>query len=121
MLLEPIKFQCLYLFRWLYFSVITFIDRKSNVIEKSESIGIRRLFNFKVNLFLMLPFHDYVSRGFIHFFSLWLKKVGYSNVEIGLVWSIGVVAEIIFFINQKKYYLGSEILLIFGFHVSFLQ
>ena len=36
------------------------------------------------------------------FFSLWLKKVGYSNMEIGLVWSIGVIAEIIFFINQKK-------------------
>ena len=81
----------------------TFIDRKSNVIEKSESIGIRRLFNFKVNLFLIASFFMIMSHAVLYtFFSLWLKKVGYSNVEIGLVWSIGVVAEIIFFINQKK-------------------
>ena len=53
------------------------------------------------------------------FFSLWLKKVGYSNMEIGLVWSIGVIAEIIFLLIKRKYYLGLEILLMFGFHVSF--
>ena len=99
----------------------TLIDRESNAIEKSEPIKIRRLFTFKVNLFLIASFFMIMSHAVLYtFFSLWLKKVGYSNIEIGLVWSIGVIAEIIFF-NQKKILSRFRNLTYFGFHVSFLQ
>ena len=35
-------------------------------------------------------------------FSLWLKSNGYSKMEIGAIWGIGVIAEIIFFLNQDR-------------------
>jgi PPP family 3-phenylpropionic acid transporter len=36
------------------------------------------------------------------FYSLWLKAYGYSKIEIGVFWAIGVFAEIIFFLNQNR-------------------
>ncbi len=34
------------------------------------------------------------------FYSLYLSQLGYSKTVIGLMWSLGVVAEIVFFFNQ---------------------
>lgn len=34
------------------------------------------------------------------FYSLYLSKLGYSNVTIGLMWAVGATAEIVFFIYQ---------------------
>jgi len=34
------------------------------------------------------------------FFSLYLSQMGYSNLVIGMMWSLGVIAEIIFFFYQ---------------------
>jgi len=51
---------------------------------------------FFVSTFLMIAAHAalYV------YYSLYLAQIGYSNTLIGLMWSLGVVAEIIFFFYQ---------------------
>ncbi|HVL77444.1 MAG TPA: MFS transporter, partial [Noviherbaspirillum sp.] len=51
---------------------------------------------FFVSTFLMLAAHAalYV------YYSLYLAQIGYSNTVIGLMWSLGVVVEIVFFFYQ---------------------
>jgi PPP family 3-phenylpropionic acid transporter len=51
---------------------------------------------FFVSTFLMIAAHAslYV------FYSLYLAQIGYSNTVIGLMWSLGVAAEILFFFYQ---------------------
>jgi MFS transporter, PPP family, 3-phenylpropionic acid transporter len=51
---------------------------------------------FFVSAFLMIAAHSalYV------FYSLYLAQLGYSKTLIGLMWSLGVVAEIVFFFYQ---------------------
>lgn len=51
---------------------------------------------FFSSTFLMIAAHAalYV------FYSLYLSRLGYSNTVIGLMWSLGVVAEIVFFYYQ---------------------
>lgn len=56
----------------------------------------REVIAFFASTFLMIAAHAslYV------FFSLYLAQIGYSNTVIGLMWSVGVVAEIVFFFYQ---------------------
>jgi MFS transporter, PPP family, 3-phenylpropionic acid transporter len=51
---------------------------------------------FFVSTFLMIAAHAslYV------FYSLYLAQIGYSNTVIGLMWSLGVIVEIVFFFYQ---------------------
>ena len=52
--------------------------------------------SFFLSIFLMVAAHSalYV------FYSLYLAQIGYSKTVIGLMWSLGVVAEIVFFYCQ---------------------
>lgn len=56
----------------------------------------REVIAFFVSTFLMVAAHAslYV------FYSLYLAQIGYSKTVIGLMWSLGVVAEIVFFFYQ---------------------
>jgi PPP family 3-phenylpropionic acid transporter len=56
----------------------------------------REVIAFFVSTFMMIAAHSslYV------FYSLYLAQLGYSNTVIGLMWSLGVVAEIVFFFYQ---------------------
>ena len=36
------------------------------------------------------------------FYSLYLERLGYSKFAIGVMWTIGVVAEIVFFFYQGR-------------------
>jgi PPP family 3-phenylpropionic acid transporter len=56
----------------------------------------REVAAFFVSTFLMIAAHAslYV------FYSLYLAQIGYSKTVIGLMWSLGVVAEIVFFFYQ---------------------
>lgn len=56
----------------------------------------REVIAFFMSTFLMIAAHSslYV------FYSLYLAQIGYSNTVIGLMWSLGVVAEIGFFFYQ---------------------
>jgi len=52
---------------------------------------------FMVSAFFMLASHS----GLYAFYSLYLARLGYSNVTIGLMWAFGAAAEIAFFIYQS--------------------
>jgi PPP family 3-phenylpropionic acid transporter len=56
----------------------------------------REVLAFFLSCFLMLAAHAalYV------FYSLYLAQIGYSKTVIGLMWSLGVMAEIVFFFYQ---------------------
>jgi MFS transporter, PPP family, 3-phenylpropionic acid transporter len=56
----------------------------------------REVIAFFASTFLMIAAHAslYV------FYSLYLAQLGYSNTVIGLMWSLGVVVEIVFFFYQ---------------------
>jgi PPP family 3-phenylpropionic acid transporter len=56
----------------------------------------REVIAFFISTFLMVAAHAslYV------FYSLYLAQIGYSKTVIGLMWSLGVVAEIVFFFYQ---------------------
>ncbi|MES2538412.1 MAG: MFS transporter [Pseudomonadota bacterium] len=56
----------------------------------------REVIAFFVSTFLMIAAHAalYV------FYSLYLAQIGYGTAAIGLMWSLGVVAEIVFFYTQ---------------------
>jgi PPP family 3-phenylpropionic acid transporter len=56
----------------------------------------REVIAFFTSTFLMIAAHSalYV------FYSLYLAQIGYSKSVIGLMWSLGVVAEIVFFFYQ---------------------
>lgn len=41
---------------------------------------------------------------FYAFFSLYLEGLGYSRTAIGLFWALGVVAEIVLFLCQKRFF-----------------
>ena len=65
---------------------------------------------FFASTFLMIGAHAalYV------FFSLYLSGLGYSNTVIGLMWSLGVLAEIVFFYYQAPIFrrLGLRVLML---------
>ncbi|MEN3292696.1 MAG: transporter, family, 3-phenylpropionic acid transporter, partial [Burkholderiales bacterium] len=56
----------------------------------------REVVAFFTSTFLMIAAHAslYV------YYSLYLAQIGYSNTVIGLMWSLGVIAEIVFFYYQ---------------------
>jgi PPP family 3-phenylpropionic acid transporter len=56
----------------------------------------REVIAFFASTFLMIAAHAslYV------YYSLYLAQIGYSNTVIGLMWSVGVIAEIVFFFYQ---------------------
>ncbi|WP_334187980.1 MFS transporter [Noviherbaspirillum sp.] len=56
----------------------------------------REIIAFFTSTFLMIAAHAslYV------FYSLYLAQIGYSNTVIGLMWSLGVIIEIVFFFYQ---------------------
>ena len=56
----------------------------------------REVSAFFCSTFLMIAAHASVYV----FYSLYLAEIGYSNTVIGLMWSLGVVAEIFFFYYQ---------------------
>lgn len=51
-----------------------------------------------VSGFLMLVAHG----PFYAFFSLYLERLGYGTTTIGLLWGVGVVAEIVLFVVQRR-------------------
>jgi PPP family 3-phenylpropionic acid transporter len=62
----------------------------ASVLRKREVVA------FFASTFLMIAAHAslYV------YYSLYLAQIGYSNTVIGLMWSLGVIAEIVFFFYQ---------------------
>lgn len=71
-------------------------DRHGKVTSVLALLRQREVASFFLSTFLMIAAHAslYV------FYSLYLAQIGYSNTVIGLMWSLGVVVEIVFFFYQ---------------------
>jgi PPP family 3-phenylpropionic acid transporter len=72
------------------------IPRSHDTPSVSQLLKQREVIAFFVSTFLMIAAHAslYV------YYSLYLSQIGYSKTVIGLMWSLGVVAEILFFYFQ---------------------
>ncbi|WP_370978885.1 MFS transporter [Agaribacterium sp. ZY112] len=56
-----------------------------------------------VAMFFIVCFLLHASHGpYYVFFSIYLEQLGYTRVEIGCFWTLGVVAEIVFFLIAHK-------------------
>lgn len=69
---------------------------------------------FFASAFLMLYAHSV----FYTFFSLYLEEMGYSKGAIGLLWAIGVVAEIIMFYVQRPLFTRYSAMWLLGMSVA---
>ncbi len=69
---------------------------------------------FFVSSFLMLYAHSV----FYSFFSLFLEEHGYGKGAIGVIWSVGVVAEIAMFYLQKPLFVRFAPLTLLGFSIA---
>ena len=85
-------------------SVVTLRMREEvPILHRSDSPSVmsvlrkREVWSFFTSTFLMVAAHSslYV------YYSLYLSQIGYSKTVIGLMWSLGVIAEIIFFFYQE--------------------
>lgn len=85
-------------------SLVTFRMREEvPIVHRSDSPSVmsvlrkREVWSFFTSTFLMVAAHAslYV------YYSLYLSQIGYSKTVIGLMWSLGVIAEIIFFFYQE--------------------
>ena len=57
------------------------------------------------------------------FFSLYLAKLGYSNMVIGLMWALSVIAEIVFFFYQAPLFrkFGVQRLMLFSLGIAVVR
>ena len=89
-------------------SAITGLHQKAPSVL--ELMRRRDVIAFFLSTFLMIAAHAalYV------FYSLYLARLGYSNTVIGLMWSLGVAVEIVFFFYQAPLFrrFGVRILMI---------
>lgn len=70
--------------------------------DHQQEVNVERLFSLvrqpQVYLFFLVCFLMQFSHGpYYTFFSLYLEGHGYNNVQIGLLWALGVFAEVILF------------------------
>lgn len=79
----------------------------------------RQVILFFLSTFLMVAAHSalYV------FYSLYLAQIGYSKAVIGLMWSLGVSAEIVFFLFQSTIFrwFGVQRLMIASFLIAAIR
>jgi PPP family 3-phenylpropionic acid transporter len=85
---------------------------------------LSRLRERAVLAFLLSVFCMIFAHGALYgFWSLYLERHGYSRFEIGMIWALGVVAEILLFALQRRLFdrFGAVSLLVFSFWIAALR
>jgi len=92
-------FICLILL--VFFSF--FLPKKNIQKNNQNFVGFeKKLFTPRVKVFLFASLFMLVAHAPLYtLFSLWLENNGYSRVEIGAIWTLGVLSEIFFFYFQS--------------------
>jgi PPP family 3-phenylpropionic acid transporter len=84
-----------------------------------ELLSRKSVLSFFASTFLMIAAHSslYV------YYSLYLSDMGYSKTVIGLMWSLGVIAEILFFFYQAPLFrrFGVRKLMLFSLAVAVVR
>ncbi|MFI4939061.1 MAG: MFS transporter [Burkholderiales bacterium] len=126
---QLLDWQGIGLMPWLSWSLLGLVLLASLRMQESahrpahrEAPSIRLLLQqpevpaFFVSTFMMVAAHSalYV------FYSLYLAQIGYSKTVIGLMWSLGVVAEIVFFYYQASIFrhLGVKVLMLTSLSIA---
>ena len=115
----------LVLFFLIWLSTLHVPDNKSQSTEQlpKESV-LRILRQTEVRVVLAACFLMQLSFGpFYAFFSIFLQEHDYSKSSVGMFWAIGVIAEIIVFLNMHRWLpkYGAKRLLAFCFAVTALR
>lgn len=78
-------------------------QKKTNNKDKTSESLKNKLFDRRSITFLFASFFMLVAHAPLYtLYSLWLENNGFSKIEIGYIWSLGVLAEILFFYFQNK-------------------
>lgn len=84
-----------------------------------ELLSRKSVLSFFASTFLMIAAHSslYV------YYSLYLSDIGYSKTVIGLMWSLGVIAEILFFFYQAPLFrrFGVRKLMLFSLAIAVIR
>ena len=84
-----------------------------------QLLARKSILSFFVSTFLMIAAHSslYV------YYSLYLSEIGYSKAVIGLMWSLGVIAEILFFFYQAPLFrrFGVRQLMLFSLAIGLVR
>lgn len=117
---------------WIAFALLVLVFLASCRMREApcvhpvhEAPSVRKLLQrpeiiaFFSSAFLMIAAHAalYV------FFSLYLAQIGYSKTVIGMMWSLGVVAEIVFFYYQAPFFrrFGVRVLMIASLLIAVIR
>ncbi|MBR9868445.1 MAG: MFS transporter [Oceanospirillales bacterium] len=80
-----------------------FVEGKAPVRSSEESRFVQQLLRPQVLVFFLVCLLIQFSHGpYYTFYSVLMDSLGYSRTEIGLLWSVGVVAEVLIFILMPK-------------------
>ncbi|WP_296060559.1 MFS transporter [uncultured Amphritea sp.] len=80
-----------------------FVEGKTPVRSSEESRFVQQLLRPQVLVFFLVCLLIQFSHGpYYTFYSVLMDSLGYSRTEIGLLWSVGVVAEVLIFILMPK-------------------
>jgi PPP family 3-phenylpropionic acid transporter len=107
-------------------AVVTLTLPEQRVLRSHRESGTiaRRLREPAVAAFLASAFLMVVAHAALYaFFSLFLERHGYGTTAIGLIWGIGVVAEIVLFSGQRRLFdrFSAMVLLAASFAVCALR
>jgi len=92
--------------------------------DQNESGFMQQLLRPQVLAFFAICFLIQFSHGpYYTFYSVLMDGLGYSRVEIGLLWAIGVIAEVIIFIYMHRIIgrLGLRVVMIFSLVLCVLR
>lgn len=80
-----------------------FVEAKTAPRRSDESGFVQQLLRPQVLVFFLICLLIQFSHGpYYTFYSVLMDSLGYSRTEIGLLWSVGVVAEVLIFILMPK-------------------
>ena len=67
--------------------------------QEQENLSLRSIFMApSIVYFFLVVFFLQISHGVYYgFYSIFMESYGYSKIEVGLLWAVGVVAEIVLF------------------------
>tara|TARA_E500000178_G_scaffold1501_1_gene1645 strand:+ start:8629 stop:9816 length:1188 start_codon:yes stop_codon:yes gene_type:complete len=88
----------------LLVSLVSFFLPNTKILSQERNFRKSEfLFTLNNSKFLIASFFMLFAHAPLYvLFSLWLDFYGFNKYQIGYIWAVGVLAEIIFFINQKK-------------------
>jgi PPP family 3-phenylpropionic acid transporter len=109
----------------IWFSSLTVAEKPQAKPHASERVPLSSLLKHpSVLAFFAVCFLLQVSHGpYYTFFSVYLEQYGYTRAAIGMLWSLGVVAEVVVFLLMHRLLLsmGLRLLLLLSLALSALR